>query len=275
MSAFCCASLDSADTDLADVFIVIDRGEQNLQRRIHILLRGGDLFENGVKNRLHVVFQLIRFIARLTVARRCVNDREVQLLVGCTELDEEFQRFIDYFVGACFRTIYFVDDHDAFFVQLQCFTQNKTRLRHAAFKSIHQQQNTIHHLQNALHLASEIGMTRCVNNIDACVAVKNGGILGKYRDTALPFKIAGVHDPFRTLLVAPKGAGILQKLIDQGGFAVIDVCNNRYITNVHTIPLYSKITLLYTDATLVARESIPIPSGFSRFLQGYKTSLKK
>ena len=36
-------------------------------------------------------------------------------------------------------------------------------------------------------------------------------------------QVAGVHHPVLDLLVGPKGAALFQHLVDEGGFAVVDV----------------------------------------------------
>ncbi len=56
---------------------------------------------------------------------------------------------------------------------------------------------------------------------------------GKDRDAALAFQIVGIHRPFRDRLVFAESAGLLQKFVDQRGFAVVDVSDDRDIAQVH------------------------------------------
>ena len=56
---------------------------------------------------------------------------------------------------------------------------------------------------------------------------------GQDRDAAFAFEIVGIHRPFRDRLVFAKSAGLFQKFVDQRGFAVVDVSDDRDIAQVH------------------------------------------
>ena len=230
------AALDAADTDLADVVVVVDCGEQDLQGRVVVLIRRGDLLYDRVKDGLHIVLHLVRLIARLAVARGGIDDREVQLLLACAELDEQLQRFVHDLIGTRLGAIHLIDDDDALFIEFQSLAEHEPRLRHTALERVDQKQNAVHHLQNTLDLAAEVRVTRRVHDVDARIAVDDRGVLGQDRDAALALQIAGVHDAVGALLAAPKRARVLQKLIDQRCLAVIDVRDDSHIANVHKKP---------------------------------------
>ena len=61
----------------------------------------------------------------------------------------------------------------------------------------------------------------------------NGGILGQYGDAPFPFQVAGVHDPFRNDLIIPENAALAEHFIHQGGFAVVNVGDDRDIAQFH------------------------------------------
>ena len=73
-------------------------------------------------------------------------------------------------------------------------------------------------------------MPRSVDNIDLGIAVINGGILGQNRDAALFLQIVAVHSPFSSTSV--QQTRLLQQAVDQGGFAVIDVSNDRNVAYI-------------------------------------------
>ena len=75
-------------------------------------------------------------------------------------------------------------------------------------------------------------MARCIYDIDFCILIVNCCIFRKYRDTALAFNIIGVHDAILDLLVFAEDTALFQKLIHQRCFAVVNMGNNCYISDV-------------------------------------------
>ena len=81
-------------------------------------------------------------------------------------------------------------------------------------------------------------MARGVDDIDHIIPVPERTVLGGYGDAAFPFQIHGVHKPFGHGLVVSEHAALPKKLVDKGGLAVIDMGNDRYISDqllVHNI----------------------------------------
>src|SRR5690606_36131726 len=74
-----------------------------------------------------------------------------------------------------------------------------------------------------LHLATEIGVPGCIDDVDAGALVLDRAVLGEDGDAALALEVAAVHDSFGELLVGPEGSGLAQQLVDQGRLAVVDV----------------------------------------------------
>jgi hypothetical protein len=68
--------------------------------------------------------------------------------------------------------------------------------------------------------------------------VVDGAVLGQDRDPPLAFEIVGVHDqavlPPRELveLAGAEVARLLEELIDEAGFAVVDVRDDRDVAQV-------------------------------------------
>ena len=66
-----------------------------------------------------------------------------------------------------------------------------------------------------------------------CVSsILHRAVLGQNGDAALFLEIVRVHDTFGNVLMCCKRARLTQHFVDQRGFAVIDVGNNRNVTNV-------------------------------------------
>ena len=123
-----------------------------------------------------------------------------------------------------------VDDHDDPVAQLQRTAQHEAGLRHRPFGGIHQQDDAVDHLQDALHLAAEVGVARGVNDVNLGVAVLDSGVLGQDSDAALPLQVVGVHDALHRLLILAVHAALLQHLIHQRGLAVVNVGDNSYVS---------------------------------------------
>jgi hypothetical protein len=85
------------------------------------------------------------------------------------------------------------------------------------------EQNAVDHFHDALHLAAEIGVTWCIDDVDAIAVPVKGGVLRPDGDAFFALEIHRVHHAFLDLLVETEGAGLTEQLIDQRRLAVIDV----------------------------------------------------
>ena len=75
-------------------------------------------------------------------------------------------------------------------------------------------------------------MARGVDDVDLDAVVLAGAVLGQNRDAALTLDVAGVHDALGHLLVGTESTGLLQHLVDQSGFAVVDVRDDRDVAEI-------------------------------------------
>ncbi len=92
----------------------------------------------------------------------------------------------------------------------QRLLQDEASLRHGAFKGINQQQNAVHHVQDALHFTAEVRMAGGIDDIDlhrlALLWAGNDDrrVLCQDCDPALAFQIVGIEDALGHLLVLSK-----------------------------------------------------------------------
>ena len=121
------------------------------------------------------------------------------------------------------RPVDLVDSDDYTMTELERLGENEASLRHRAFGCIHEQDNTVDHLQNALDLTAEIGMARRIDDIDLRIFVVNGGVLGENGDPAFTLQIVGVHDALDDLLILTVYAALLEHLVHERCLAVVDV----------------------------------------------------
>ena len=148
------------------------------------------------------------------------------------EVDEQVVDLVQYFLGTGIGAVNLVDHHNRRQVGFQRLAQHVTRLRQRAFAGVHQQHDAIHHLQGAFHFAAEVAVAGGVHNIDFYVVIEDGGVLGENRDAAFTLQIVGVHDAVDQVLVGAKRAALPQHGVYQRGLAVVNVRDDRDITNV-------------------------------------------
>jgi hypothetical protein len=75
-------------------------------------------------------------------------------------------------------------------------------------------------------------VARGVDDVDDLLVPTDRGIFGFDGNSAFAFLIHGIHGAFADRLVFPEGASLTQQLIDEGGFAMIDVGDDSNIANV-------------------------------------------
>ena len=160
------------------------------------------------------------------------------MLFGGVEVEHQFENHLLYLIGATVLLVDLVDDHDGFQPHLNGLLQHKAGLGHGAFEGVDQQQAAVGHVEYAFYLASEVGVARGVDDVYLTILVTYRDVFRENRYTALPFEVVVVENEFsRTLIVAEEAAGH-QHLVDEGGFAVVDVGNDGDVPNVlslHTL----------------------------------------
>jgi hypothetical protein len=73
-------------------------------------------------------------------------------------------------------------------------------------------------------------MARSVDDVDVIAVPIDRGIFRQDGDTPFFFQGIGVHDTFIDFCVSVEGAGLLQKLVNQGGFAMVNVSDDGDIS---------------------------------------------
>ena len=131
------------------------------------------------------------------------------------------------------RTVDLVDRHDGAEAALQRLGDDELGLRQRAFGGVHQHHDAIDHVQDALDLAAEIGVARRVDDVDARVLPDDRRALGKNGDAALALQVVGIHRALSNALALAERTGLLEQFVDQRGFAVVDVGDNRDVSELH------------------------------------------
>ena len=163
------AALDAADADTADELVVVDGGNQQLQRRVRVALRSGDVVEDGFKQRPQV---LARHVPVESWPCRSRPEAKTMGLSSCSSeassSEQQFQRLVHHLGAARVGAVGLVDDDDdlAGRGSSACWSTKRV-CGIGPSKRVHQQQNAVHHLEHALHLAAEIGVAGGIDDVDA------------------------------------------------------------------------------------------------------------
>ena len=112
--------------------------------------------------------------------------------------------------------------------------EDEFRLGHRAFLGVDDEQDAVSHVQGALDFAREIGVAWSVDDVDFVIFVVDGGLLRGDCDAALVLLVHGVHDESlgHLGLIVAESVRLLQKSVDEGRLAVVDVSNNSDVTNI-------------------------------------------
>src|SRR5215470_11793459 len=97
---------------------------------------------------------------------------------------------------------------------------------------VDQEQHAVDEGQGALDLRAEVGVAGSVHDVDVDAPVGNGRVLGHDRDALLALEVDRVHDALGYRLVLAEEPRLPEHRVDQGGLAVVDVSDDRDVTNV-------------------------------------------
>ena len=229
-----------------------------LQRRAFLVFRSRNVLDDGLEQRLEVVVVRQAAVFRLvfgsvTGLGGAVNDRKVEegILIEVDaflddvlgQAEQQVGGLTDDFGDSGVRTIGLVHAQDDRKLGFEGLAQHETGLRQRALGSVDEQHDAIDHGDATLHLATEIGVARGIDDVEGDafrMAVLGGqragvlhrGVLGEDGDALLAFQIVGIHHTVRDFLTLVEHVGLGQHRVDQGGLTVIDVCHNRYISDI-------------------------------------------
>ncbi len=234
------AALDAANGHAADILVIVDGGDEHLERRVHVRLRRGDILENGIEQGLEIRPRHIRRVGCRAVAPRAEQHRGVELLGRGIEIHQKLEHLVHDLVDALVGAVDLVDDDDHAVPQLQRAGEDEARLRHGTLGGIDKEDDAVDHLQDTLYLAAEVGVARGIDDVDLGVAVADGGVLGKDGDAALALEIVRVHHAVHDLLIFAVHAALLEHFVNEGGLAVVNVGDDGDVAKLvvlHSISL--------------------------------------
>ena len=115
---------------------------------------------------------------------------------------------------------------------LQRFFENKARLWQRTFRGVDEEHHAVDHVQRAFDLATEVRVTGRVDDVQAHVAEQNPCVLREDRDAAFALLIHAVHRAIGDLFMRAESAALFEQRVDERGFAVVDVRDDRNVSEV-------------------------------------------
>ena len=166
------------------------------------------------------------------LAGDAVDDREVELVDVGVEVEEQLLDLVDHLGHPRVGAVDLVDHEDDRQLGLERLAQHEPGLGQRPLGRVDEQQHAVDHRQPALDLAAEVGVARCVDDVDLHVAVLDRRVLGEDGDALLALEVHRVHDALADVLVVTEGARLPEHLVDEGGLAVVDVGHDGHVAQV-------------------------------------------
>ncbi len=167
-----------------------------------------------------------------TAPARGVQNGKLELVFGRVEVNEEVVDFVHHFLGARVGAVNLVDDDNGRKLGLQRLAKHVARLRQRPLTRIHEQQDSVHHLQGPLYFAAEVAVPRCVHDIDSDALISDGGVFGQDGDAALALELVRVHNALDHFLVFLEDTALPEHRVDERGLAVVHVRDDRNVADV-------------------------------------------
>ena len=264
------AVLHAAHAHAADKVVIVHAGDQHLHGGFGVALGRGDVFQDGIEQRVEVFAHLARLKGGGSLLAGAVEDLAFQLLLVGVQVKQQVVNLLGDLLVAGVGAVGLVDHDDDLVSQRQRLGQHKAGLRHRPLKGVNQQDDAVHHLQDALYLAAEVGVSGGVDDVDLGALIVDGCIFCQDGDASLALEVPVIHDALLHVLVVAEGAALLKHLVNQGGLAVVDVRDDGDISQI--VSDHVKLSFFkMPDMTCgQIRRVFPISSALCRRLPGGK-----
>ena len=236
-----CAARHLAHGDTPHVRRVFERGDEHLRSPLHTG-RFGNIVDYRVEQRCDVVGTFAQFVGHPPLLGAAVHGTVVELLFVGIEGEHQVEHLLVHKLRTAVGLVHLVYHHNGFLAQRQRLLKYEPRLGHGPLESVHKQQHSVGHVQHALHLAPEIGVTGRVDDVYLVVLIDDRNILGENRDSPLPFDIVVVEYEFARRSGVPEQMSLEYHLIHQRGFAVVYMGDDGDVAkfpHLISFPLYS------------------------------------
>ena len=212
-----------AGQDPAQIVVGFQHGGEQAERLGLVAAGLRHARHDALEQRGHVLALAVGIERRPAVLGAGEYSRKVELLLVRLQRGEQVEHLFLDLPRAGVRPVGLIDHHDRLQALGQRLHGDELGLRHRAFRRVDQQQHAVDHVEDPLDLAAEVGVARRIDDVDVVAVPDQRGALGQDGDAAFALLVVAVHRPVGDLLILAEGAALAQQLVDQGGFAVVDV----------------------------------------------------
>ena len=136
------------------------------------------MFDYCLHERSDIVGFILQVVLCNSLAAVRPEHRGIQVAVVGPQVKEQLQNLVVYLHRACIFSVYLINKDNQFQVKGQRFLEHKPGLGQGTFGRIHQEYYAVHHGESSLHLATEIGMPRGVQDIYLYAVPPHLAVLG-------------------------------------------------------------------------------------------------
>jgi len=206
-----------------------------LESRLGIEARGGHRREDRLEQGRERLRGLGEFPGRGPHLGVRVEDGEVELILGGVEVDEQVVDLVEHLGGPRILAVDLVDDDDRRQARLERLLEHEARLRQRPLGGVDEQQHPVDERERPLDLRAEVGVPGRVDDVDPHPAVGHRDRLGHDRDALLALEVDRVQHALGHRLVRAKEPRLPEHRVDERGLSVVDVGDDRDVTNVGSL----------------------------------------
>ena len=230
--------MNKAGQNAAEIGVVVERRRQHRERRVGIRFRRPHMRDDQLEKRRQIASRAVQLGDGPALAARGEQGREIELRLIGVEQGEQVENLVVDGFGPRVGAIDLVDHDNRLQPAAQGLADDKFGLRQGSLGGVDQHENAIDHAEDALDLAAEIGVARRIDDIDPHRMVLGSpldrGAFGQDRDAALALQLVRIEGAFGDLLIGAKRAALPQELIDERRLSMIDMRDDRDITDIHS-----------------------------------------
>ena len=161
------ATMNTTHGDASRIARIVERGDKHLWCALNDFRCWYDLYD-FVEKISDIVGGLVEVLAHPSVLSGTINDGEVKLVFGSVKREHKVEYHLIHLFRTTVRLIYLIHHDDRFESNLQSLLQHEPCLWHRTLKGIDEEQASVGHIKHTFHFASEVRVSRSVNNINLC-----------------------------------------------------------------------------------------------------------
>ncbi len=116
--------------------------------------------------------------------------------------------------------------------ELHSAAKHESRLRHRTFRRIDEKNYAVYHFKYSFDFSAEVRVSGGIYYIDLDITALNGCVFCENSDSALSFEIARIHDSFSDDLIFMINSALLEHLVNERSFAVVNVRYDRDVAQI-------------------------------------------